>query len=274
MLVAPQASAASIGTAIRSGNFSITGYANAFSPPFTLGTEAQRTYTAPEGNGSSSITVDYGSISAFATFTTPAGSSDSNFVNTAGYFADTLTIDAPGLTGTSGTLQFSFTIGGSLTSSGALFNKARANYTFGTDVGDGVIPNSFTFSGNFVEAYDPLFINPGQSGRFWEVPQTQTIGFTYGTPFDFYFVLEAAVEHGRDGSIPGTSTANVSLLDWSGFKNMKDSGGQDVSNATIYAPASNVDWTRPVPEPGSLGLLALGAALVGLRRRREKASVR
>lgn len=269
LLAAHHASGAPIGTGVRSGNFAIGGYSNNFNPPFTSGTSAERTYSAgAEGNGSTSVTANFGLISANATFTTPLGNSDGNTVLTAGYFADTLLIDAPGLTGSNGTVEISFTIGGSLTSTGYQFNEAAVRYTFGTDAGDGIIPNNFSLSTNYVEAFQPEFINPGESGRFWEVPQSRTIGFTYGTPFDFYFVLEAYVDHLRDSSAVGTSTANVSLVDWSGFRNVKNSGGQPVNNATISAPASNYDWSQPIPEPGSATLLAFSVGLLGLRRRR------
>lgn len=172
----------------------------------------------------------------------PYGYADLKMIS---YFADTVTIDAPGRTGQAGTFTVSFTFDGSYDANLWFDTYASVFCGFGTDAGDGTIPNmvsasnygldnGFTFRGN-----DTYSFGFGYN-MFLGEEQTATISFTFGQPFDFWLRLGGRI-HVSEAD-PGDARLVVSLVKWSGIKTIT-AGGAPVADANVSS-ASTTNWTQ------------------------------
>ncbi len=189
------------------------------------------------------------------------------------HWDDSLVLSAPGLDGQSGTLQAAF--------------EVRLNESFERNLGTAL--SAFTQVDFRVEVYTDgtgwayqgsigFFesqaggLEDRTSGEAPGVFVTPDLGFVFGSAFDFdvesSVFLEASVNGGA-----GTAVANA-LVDvrWLGFGEVRDSGGQLVSDYSL-ASTTGTDWSEAaLPEPGTttfggVGLVVVAAARTGRARR-------
>ena len=219
--------------------------------------------------------ASFGLLRAFGTSVTLGrdtnGNSYSVFGSGTASFRDDYLIDAPGLTGTAGTVLVRFTIDGALTtstngtptefSSSAQNTNALANYTFGVD------------PGNSPTKQERVFGNGGRDGDlFLGIPQEIMLDFTYGTLLTNVTLKIVAGSQAAGEARTYTSTTTTDMENtatWGGFGAVRDASGNVVNNYT-FSSSSGFDYTQPIPEPGTLSLLfAVGVALGGTRLRRH-----
>jgi hypothetical protein len=117
------AEAAPVGIGIQFGQFGISGYPNNVTPGYqtsATGTLSDgRTYASPLSGGSTNASVGFAALTLSAQHTSLDAALSNPFTYVSAYFADTVTIDAPGLAGLPGSLTYSFTLDGPLVANGA-----------------------------------------------------------------------------------------------------------------------------------------------------------
>jgi len=188
-------------------------------------------------------------------------------------FQDDFLIDAPGLTGTAGTVTVRFTIDGSLSlekygsaaySASQSSTYAQATYAIGVGIG-----------ATDVTASQRLRYDGSTSGTpFLGVEQQYVLNFIFGTTVnDFTLrITTSAAAAGEGSTYLSTATADLShTAVWGGFVEVRDSNN-NVVNGYSFSSSSGADFTQPIPEPTSATLVALaGTALLGRRRLRKNA---
>lgn len=216
--------------------------------------------------GSASADADFGRLMVQA-----SASYDLSSPETAGIFAnahviDLLTIDALGLTGTPGTLDVTYLLDGTISSSGAALALAISGVMwggtepFGQDEGE--------FNVQFTST---------------SVPITVSVPFTFGDPFFLAMIMLTGA--GTLAECPTCPEIPFGFVELTGpgagsadfFNTMALTGlqpldefGNPVSNATFSA-ASGTRYSEQgvVPEPSSLLLLGAGFLAVARRVRRR-----
>lgn len=228
-----------IGTRVQLAHFGIEGQGHDYTPPFQHGASS-RSYPY----GSISATAGSGTLSIVGQYASP----DNNLYGNAdfklnSYFADTVTIDAPGQTGQQGTFTVSYVFDGSYDANDYFDTRVSINCAFGIDAGDGTIPNmDLAFSNGFTYRGDDTYSFDFGNTLFLGEEQMQTLAFTFGQPFDFWMKLGARF-HILE-SEPGDVRVAVSLVKWSGITNIK-AGGVPVADAT-FSSVSGTNWTQTV----------------------------
>jgi hypothetical protein len=183
-----------------------------------------------------------------------------------GSFSDFVTIDAPGLTGTSGTFVASIDLDGSLAAS-----ANGEDDPFSSNASADVL---LTVSApGFEQRYSSCAATHGLplscSGVGLGVQVLAPMPFTYGTPFELTARIDATT---FNRTVPnGATAADASFeatVQWLGFQQVRDGGGATVASYSVTS-TSGTDWSQPVPEPeGALaGAVALLALAVTTRRR-------
>lgn len=223
----------------------------------------------------------YGDASAFGSFgvlrasstigVPPRGSSFYQaFSSSEASFRDDFLIDAPGLTGTQGSVTVRFTIDGSLSvgtngtpsySTPGNVTYARAGYTFGVNPNTG---DTYTQRTNW---------DGSSSGtQFLGVEQVHTLYFTYGTVLENVTLRISTTTSaaGEYYSYYSSSAADLShTAIWGGFGEVRDAGGNLVTNYS-FTSGSGTDYTQAVPEPGTSLLAGVGLAFALFRRHRAR----
>ena len=183
-------------------------------------------------------------------------------------FRDDFLFDAPGLTGTAGSVTVRFTISGTLAVtkngtpnySAAMSNTfAEAAYAFGVDLD----------SSNQV-SQRRRWDGTSSGTLFLGVPQERTLNFTFGTTLENVMLrISSTVAAAGEGfTYASNSTSDLSAA-WGGFVEVRDNGGNVVSNYS-FSSSSGSNYVQPVPEPASAALVLLGGAMfVGTRRSRS-----
>lgn len=203
-------------------------------------------------------------------------------------FGDTMTIDAPGLTGSSGRMTVSVTLDGDLHAwdhSSDIGSAAREGFQADLDfrlnfwdasVG-GLLAATSAAAGASVsapgDAHDPSL----------PAVVTLEVPFVYGHAiyFENYLSIETgayaeaphlspsdpAYAFGRSG---GADASFMHTAAWGGLSAITDGSGHAVTTYTLTS-ASGVDWSQayaaPVPEPATATLLLMGIGALAWRRR-------
>jgi hypothetical protein len=232
--------------------------------------------TVGEGTSEARASASFGELKVYAeNHVNIAGSGPfypSYYTSAEAYFRDTLTIDAPGLTGQSGTVNVKFTLEGDLSMS------ARGDASLSSTPED--YSSTFTYyfqkigygnlsQGTQTEFFDGTVTADNHSfsiAPFLNTELTIAVPFTYGTPFDVKLTIQAAsyakTQYGGDGIADAEHTVT-----WGGFASVLDSGANTVTNYSTSSD-SGVNYAAPVPEPATAGLLMFGMAGLLSRRRR------
>lgn len=173
---------------------------------------------------------------------------------------DDVTINAPGMTGQSGSMTVRYQIDGSLSFTSTA--SAEAHYAF--QVNKGAVIES-AFSGNYQ-------IGVGSSGsNFLNQEISSTFGIKFGEERRWTFSVQGV---GTVLGIANDAAAVANLEDtgrWLGIAEVRDAAGNSVSDFSV-ASASGTDWARAVPKPSMLMAGLLGAGLLLLARGRVRVS--
>jgi hypothetical protein len=240
LLPLPSALAELIGARVQLGHFSIPGMPNDYVPPYQSSPHS-RSYPG----GSTSATAGVGVLSVEGQYTSPANVSGTASLKLNSYFADTVTIDAPGRTGQQGAFTVSYVFDGSYDANGYFGNSIGLTCAFvvGEGMGDGQIDLNSTTGNGFSYRGDGTYGFGFGSTLFPGEEQTSTHAFTFGQPFDFFLKLGAQLTTYKD--VPGDTQVAVSLVKWSGIKNITG-GGTPAANATVSS-VSAINWTQAIP---------------------------
>lgn len=235
---------------------------------------------APEGlvGTSGSIAVDNTYVEPGATLTASANAIFSTFgsagasasgdfsITLRGYYAsvtadasftDVMTVNFAPFTGETGFLELQYNLDGTATSSGDAIAEATV------EVG----ANGQQYLENYVSQQNcsslPVYVCIGGpiAGTF-VVPQIFT--FTYGTPFQLSFTLQASVidKFFEDGTGSGSGDADfLNTLTLSGIA-VVDKSGNVIDGAAISTGSGATYPSGVSPEPGSSVLFALGLGLI------------
>jgi hypothetical protein len=216
--------------------------------------------------------ASFGVLHAFGTTSmTSAGSFASRFTTSTAAFQDDFLIDAPGLTGTAGTVRVRFTIDGSLSAVGngtpvsnesALLNStwAQAEYGFGVGIGLSTTTKSQRLYGDGRQTGTP----------FLGIEQEVVLGFTYGTLLTDVTLRIGALNSAAAQFTNYTSQTTADLehtATWGGFAEVRDANGDLVTNYT-FSSTSGTNYVTAVPEPGTISLFLAGSCALGFARRR------
>jgi hypothetical protein len=209
----------------------------------------------------------YGSLHSSASASFNLLAANSRFVLAGSTFGEYLTINSPGLDGQAGSLLMTFTVDGTIASSGSGTAFAFVGIQAGTDPG-----NADTYGENFVaftSSYDGAV--------------TLTIPIVYGREFFFKAALGAVAGTAQVCAActygvaigtaigPGTASAQFfNTLQLTGLTPMDGAGGFVGNSQFTSASGTPYGVNGVVPEPGSFVLLGTGLALgARLWRRRQ-----
>jgi hypothetical protein len=176
------------------------------------------------------------------------------------FFSDDFRIEAPGRSGTTGSLTVKFTIDGALSSTASGAERvgevsfARATYQFSVD---GTLlrnENQRLFSDGTTQATS-MFLNQEQQVTF---------NFTFGTPFEVKLLLQGSGQ--AYNRFSATAVADLeNTAEWGGFGEVRDAAGNLVTDYA-FSSGSGVDFTQPIPEPGTGACLLMAVAVASNSR--------
>jgi len=178
-------------------------------------------------------------------------------------FSDQLTINSPGLTGSSGSLQFHFLVSGT-----EAFSATAPGASSITAIADFAGPSGLTDDLQFTKESNGTTVGTD----FLGVPETVTVPFTFGDPFTISLEIDIQayaddLSGGGAASSSGTfsttaSTSNVVALVQGAEVPATDYSSRSASGANYFT-------ILPIPEPAGLPLTAFPAlALLAMWRRK------
>jgi hypothetical protein len=193
--------------------------------------------------------VNFGSNGVFAQVMNPSLDTSYSMFLGGNTWGDDLTINAPGLTGTAGTLQVSVTVNGT----GVGSEMASVGTFWQDSVG----------ADTQLHTSDPKFTASGPVSTTFVF----TVGakFHYGSPFDFGVTLNAMDTVGLQTLVTGDFLHTGILTGLQPF----DSMNNPVTGETFgSASGTNYYPTGIIPEPGTTVLMGLSAVMMALWRLR------
>lgn len=237
-------------------------------------------YTQPGvGSARSTTLTAFGVNKTFVSVSTPADNTPTSSLSASAFaqWSDRVTIDGGSLNGTPGTFTASMTVFGSASfdrSGVYLTDKADIRgswFTFLSSDGEfgsgGVIDSYGVGEWGFIDG-ELFYLGDGLNQSLAEI----SLDFIYGEPFTLAGALGVDLTVENSASDPGGINASLDFSHsayWNGFSSVLDSNGKEVSGYSLSS-LSGINWAQPVPEPSTLGTLALASAgLAGRRRRRR-----
>lgn len=195
------------------------------------------------------------------------GRSDAD-VHAGAAFSDVITISAPGLNGTTGSMLLGVFVDGALSTANGGNNAAVSSYAFGGAV-------AYAGGGREVLVQSPGFgdINPAET--LDEEFLGDVVSFVFGQPFPFFFRLEVEGEATASVSEPGHGVVATFVGDfghtmtWAGVLDLRDASGTPVVDFDVTSDSGTNyrDRIVPVPEAGSALPVLAGLAVLAWRRR-------
>lgn len=230
------------------------------------------------GSARSATLTAYGVNKASVSVSTPANNTPTGSISASAFaqWSDQVTIDGGALNGTPGTFTASMTVFGKasfertgvyLTDNslvrGTWFTLLSSDGEFGSG---GLIDSYGTGEWGFIEG-DQFYLGDELNQTLAEI----SLDFIYGEPFTLSGALATDLTIENPNMEAGGITASLDFAHsayWNGFGAVFDQNGNKVTSYALSS-LSGIDWAEPVPEPGSLALLAFaGIGLLGNRRRR------
>jgi hypothetical protein len=227
------------------------------------------TITAADGSklvSNISAVSTFGELRALASAELDRVTLGTGFTFVSAQMTDVLTVDFASLIGNMGFLVVNYKLEGSITESGIVNNEAQVAVLVDRDgFGTGVFPE------NWNSVHDSSV-----SGLFATRPFT----FIYGQPFNFAVDLNLALGTVAFGGTPisltdpvvgfGAGAADFSnTLSIASFS-LFNTSMAPVGGATVTAGSGVSYAVTPVPEPGTLFLLGIGALLLQLTHRSRR----
>lgn len=234
--------------------------------PGGVGSETQSD-GGSQANGNAVVASNLG-FASVDLFTEKFGTTSFGSASVTGWasWTDTVTIDAPGLTGQSGTFQAAMLVS-LLENQGRNLGtalSANTNVAYRVDiVTDGT---GWAQQGNigFFESQVGGF-EDRTGGDPAGVFVTGDLGFAFGTPFTLNVESRLLASSDVNGG-PGTALATASAsFGWLGLVGVQDQSGAEVTNFSL-ASGTGTNWAQSIPEPHALVLFA--AVAWALRRLR------
>lgn len=232
------------------------------------------------GGGTAFYEASFGRLRGLASLDTsapptlpPSFDFDSGANGEAG-FADVLTLSAPGMAGTQGSLRVLLDVRGSAGANAVgqdapFVSMADANWLVNLGLG--------FQAGSFQQRTGGCRENQGGGvcsgyGDPFGVWTSEPITFTFGQATSLSLNLFATVflRTVEGGSASG-STDLASSVDWLGFADVLDASGAPVATYAVTSE-SGTDWAVPVPEPASAWLVAVGLGALTRARASHRAS--
>ena len=260
---------------------------------FAIATQTSDHVLASTGGRVGNGWMQFQSTASTALFAAPLGSETSGGASFRVFITvvDTITIDAPGMTGTPGSANLGYWIDGVLSSAldGALFPRSSGEIDGSVYIKADFIANSTTTT----EFLYGVVGSPDWKGLpaalgFSNHPLGGLVNFTYGTPIDLLLTFDseggARAESDGDDDVTGLPVASTIVSDfghtigWAGVQGLRDANGNAVTDFTAVSSTGTdfrlriaPDDALIVPEPSTmlLLLLAAGPALLGARRVRQ-----
>jgi hypothetical protein len=199
---------------------------------------------------------------------------------------DTLTIDAPGLTGLTGSATLGFRVDGVLAAAvDASHPRSEGRAEGLAIVAANLVAHTTAFGALRADVGNPAWMGLPPVLGFSEEFLGGVVHFTYGTPIDvflsFYSEGRAAAQSNDEsdtvGGLPATATLVSDFgntITWAGVADLNDADGNAVADFTAYS-GSGEDFrfaiaAPPVPEPATGLLWAAGLMTLALGVRRHQ----
>jgi hypothetical protein len=234
--------------------------------------------------GSAQARADHWSLGVAAEGRSTGGSSSMTYRQAAAFasFSETVLYTSPTVAaGTAGSTNFSFLIDGLLKSQPNAPYSQQGDIALSIRINDGtgiwtsfagtVINDRMPFlrgGGSFQT--DGFALSPGAFEGSARVTSTANFGFVWGTPFKVEIALLTSVSPCCYGTALASDFYNTAQLDgidaFAGGRKIIDF---EVGTSAGYRLGAAGVMARPVPEPGTYGMAALGLCLVAAATRRR-----
>lgn len=204
--------------------------------------------------------AEHGVLKTFVSSASSGGLGYANATATA-TFADSLTIDAPGLSGQSGTVTMALQFDYAASLSGSSGSKLYLKF----DVFEGI--ETYRWQRGLLTQADGQSQSQSFDAGGVSVPFSKTILANVNFTFGQGFVFQKSLLTRTAGSLDHQAVVDAShSAYWGGLQSVLDTNGNPV--AYRLSSSSGTDWSRsfvpsPVPEPGTSALVMAGLAAIG-----------
>ncbi len=260
---------------------------------FAIATETSDNVLASTGGRVGNGWMQFQSMATSALFAAPLDTEVSGGGSFTVYatVADTITIDALGMTGSAGSANLGYWVDGVLSAAldGASHPRSDGEVSGLVLLKVEIVANGTTTASLTGQVGNPEWMGLPPSLGFFDEPLGGLVHFTYGTPIDLFFEFysegSARAESDGDDDVTGLPVAATlvsdfgSTIGWAGVQDLRDEEGNPVTDFSAVSSTGTdfrfrIDPVLNVPEPSTALLLAFGLALLGARKGRLSGSTR